>query len=109
MPAPATFAGPKLVHDVDVERYIRACPADATTQGTFFRYLCDALEKTHGGDERLYTGLSRRDWTIFRKYPLRDFMTLVVNAARIAFPGEAMSEGLRRMGRLAYPSFAATM
>ena len=36
-------------------------------------------------------------------------MHLVVNAARILHPKEAISEGMRRVGWLAYPSFAATM
>jgi uncharacterized protein (TIGR02265 family) len=36
-------------------------------------------------------------------------MRLVVNAARILHPKEAISEGMRRVGWFAYPSFAATM
>jgi uncharacterized protein (TIGR02265 family) len=45
----------------------------------------------------------------FRKYPMRDFMRLSVNAARIAHGGDALSEGLRRVGWLAFQSFSATM
>jgi uncharacterized protein (TIGR02265 family) len=103
------FSGPKLVHDVDVARYARACPAGSVTQGVYFQYLRSAVEAECGKDERLYAGLSRRDWTAFRRYSLRDFMCLAVNAAQLAHPKEALSEGLRRLGRLAYPSLAATM
>lgn len=100
---------PTLSHDVDVARYIRACPADIMTQGTFFRYLRGAVEKKRGPTDALFAGLARRDWTQFGRYPLRDFMQLAVNAARVMHADVAISEGLRRVGRLAYPSFASTM
>jgi uncharacterized protein (TIGR02265 family) len=48
-------------------------------------------------------------WTPFLSYPLRDFMHLAVNAAGILHPSEPLAEGLRRVGWLAYPSFASTM
>lgn len=103
------FTGPKLTHDVDVDRYLRACPARSTTQGTYFRYLRDAIEADFGADPRLLAGLETADWLAFRKYPMRDFMRLSINAMRIAHAGEASSEGLRRLGWLAFPSFSATM
>ena len=109
MVQPIEHSGPKLTHEVDVERYLRACPPDATTQGTFFKFLREAIEKEFGADPRLLTGLQNTDWVAFRKYPLREFMQLSVNAARIAHGQEAISEGLRRIGWLAFPSFAATM
>ncbi len=103
------YTGPKLTHDVDVERYVRACPSGATTQGTFFRFLREAVEKRIGPNPRLLEGLRNTEWTAFRKYPLRDFMQLSLNAARVAYGRDALSEGLRRVGWLAFPSFAATM
>ena len=103
------FEGAKLVHDVDVARYLRLCPAGSTTQGTFFQFIRAEVEARCGTDARLFEGLARREWTAFKKYPLHEFMVLSVNAARLAYGEEAMSEGLRRIGRLAYPSFAATM
>jgi uncharacterized protein (TIGR02265 family) len=103
------YSGPKLTHEIDVERYLRACPPHATTRGTFFKYVREAVEKKIGADPRLLTGLTNTDWMAFRKYPLREFMQLSVNAARIAHGEEAISEGLRRVGWLAFPSFAATM
>jgi uncharacterized protein (TIGR02265 family) len=36
-------------------------------------------------------------------------MRLAHNGAILAFPRSALSEGLRRMGWMSYPSFAATM
>jgi uncharacterized protein (TIGR02265 family) len=103
------FSGPKLTHDVDVDRYLRACPPSATTQGTYFRYLRDSIEAAFGANPRLVEGLETTEWVAFRKYPMRDFMLLSINAARIAYAGEALSEGLRRLGWLAFQSFSATM
>jgi uncharacterized protein (TIGR02265 family) len=109
MAPPLEFTGPTLTHEVDVDGYLSACPAQATTRGTFFRFLRDAIEEQVGADPRLLEGLANTEWTAFRKYPLRDFMQLSVNVARIVHAGEAISEGLRRVGRLAFPSLAATM
>jgi len=107
--APDTL-GPSLTHPVDVERYLRACPPDERTQGTFLQYIRDEVVKRVGGTPpRLFDNLPRDRWLPFLRYPLRELMHLVVNAARILHPREAISEGMRRIGWFAYPSFAATM
>jgi uncharacterized protein (TIGR02265 family) len=103
------FRGPKLTHDIDVDRHLRACPSESTTQGVFFRYIRDSIEADFGASPRLLAGLETADWMAFRKYPMRDFIRLSVNAARIAHTGEALSEGLRRLGWLAFQSFSTTM
>jgi uncharacterized protein (TIGR02265 family) len=102
--------GPSLVHAVDVERYLKACPLEETTQGTFLQHLRDEVVKRTGSTPvRLFEGLPRDRWLPFLKYPLRELMHLVVNAARILHPKLPLSEGLRRVGWFAYPSFVATM
>ena len=101
---------PSLTHPVDVERYLKACPLDESTQGTFLQYIRDEVVKRVGSaPAKLFEGLPRERWLPFLKYPLRELMHLVVNAARILHPKEAISEGMRRVGWFAYPSFAATM
>jgi uncharacterized protein (TIGR02265 family) len=102
--------GPSLGHAVDVERYLKACPLDEQTQGTFLQYIRDEVVKRHGSvPPKLFDRLPRDRWLPFLKYPLRELMHLVVNAARILHPKQPLAEGMRRIGWFAYPSFAATM
>ena len=102
--------GPSLNQAIDVERYLKACPLDESTQGTFLQYIRDEVVHRMGSaPARLFEGLPRDRWLPFLKYPLRELMHLVVNAARILHPKQPLAEGLRRVGWFAYPSFAATM
>lgn len=99
-----------LRHDVDVGLFVKSCPPSATTQGTFFQHVRDAVvARTDGVPPGLMKGVTERSWAPFLKYPLRDFMHLAVNAAGILHAEQPLAEGLRRMGWLAYPSFASTM
>ena len=102
--------GPSLGYAVDIERYLKACPNVESTQGTFLQYIRDEVVKRTGSPPaKLFEGLPRDRWLPFLKYPLRELMQLVVNAARILYPKLPISEGMRRVGWFAYPSFAATM
>jgi len=56
-----------------------------------------------------YEGQPTLRWIAFRQYSLRDFMRLAYNAARAVHPSLPRGEGLRRIGWMSYPSFAATM
>lgn len=57
----------------------------------------------------LFEGVVGRRWISWSNYPLADFMRLILNASRLAYPKESLGEGLRQLGWKAYPSFAATM
>ena len=99
-----------LRHDINVDQYIRACPDDAVTLGTFFQHVRDVVIRKRGSaPATLMHGVPEHHWVPFLKYPLVDFMHLVVNAAGILHADQPLAEGLRRVGWLAYPSFAATM
>jgi uncharacterized protein (TIGR02265 family) len=101
---------PSLIHSIEVERYLKACPLDETTQGVFLQYIRDEVVKRMGSaPPKLFEGLPRNRWVPFLKYPLRELMHLVVNAARVLHPKQPLAEGIRRVGWFAYPSFAATM
>jgi uncharacterized protein (TIGR02265 family) len=101
---------PSLAYGIDVERYLKACPLDESTQGTFLQYIRDEVVRRMGSaPAKLFEGLPRERWLPFLKYPLKELMHLVVNAARILYPKQPLAEGLRRVGWFAYPSFAATM
>jgi uncharacterized protein (TIGR02265 family) len=102
--------GASLSYAVDIERFLKACPPDESTQGTFLQYIRDEVVKRMGAaPAKLFEGLPRERWLPFLKYPLRELMQIVVNAARILHPKLPLSEGMRRVGWFAYPSFAATM
>ena len=101
---------PSLIHSIEVERYLKACPVDETTQGVFLQYIRDEVViRTGSAPPKLFEGLPRDRWVPFLKYPLRELMHLVVNAARVLHPKQPLAEGIRRIGWFAYPSFAATM
>jgi uncharacterized protein (TIGR02265 family) len=97
-------------HDVDLEPYLRTCPHDATTRGTFFQHIYDAGTALSPGDRnRLFAGIERRSWFPFKRYPLTEFIQLAYNAAKVLHGERSTAEGLRRVGWLSYPSFASTM
>src|SRR5436190_4974144 len=92
-PVPAILSQP-----IDVDQYLRACPASATTLGTFFHHVRQAVwEEVGHVPKSLLAGLSRERWISFRQYGLREFMLLAVNAARILHASEPLGEGLRRL------------
>lgn len=95
---------------IDAGRYLQACPKSATTLGTFFHHVRQAVwEKSGDVPKSLFNGLSRERWISFRQYELREFMQMLINAAAILHKDQPIGEGFRRLGRLAYPSFASTM
>src|SRR5690242_4287092 len=99
-----------LEQSIDVEYYLRSCPSSATAPGVFMQDLVNlVMARHHGTTERLYAGISNRRWIAFKTYPLREFMRLAVNAARILDSAAPLSEALRRLGRTAFPSLRATM
>jgi uncharacterized protein (TIGR02265 family) len=102
---PAQFDRP-----VDDAERIRLCPASCETRGTYFQFVVDYVEGASGtAPPALFDGMTQRRWVPWSGYPLREFMRLAVNAARIASPDMPLGEGLRRIGWTAYPSFASTM
>lgn len=108
--ADEAFRAPNLSGPIDVDACLRACPSSAETLGTYFQFAVAAVEKELGQiPETLFAGLERRRWVAWQRYPLAAFMRLAVNAAQIATPNLPLGEGLRRIGWMAYPSFASTM
>lgn len=104
------FFTPTFAEEVPVDRYLAACPAAAVTRGTFFLHVRDHVNKELGREpDALFEGVTRRAWLPFHTYPLREFMRLAHNGARLAYPRLPTSDGLRRIGWMSYPSFAATM
>jgi len=104
------FVTPKWTDEVPLKPYLDACPDSATTRGTFFLHVHDHVTRElRAAPDALFEGVPRRRWLPFHSYPLREFMRLAHNGARLAFPRMAVSDGLRHLGWMSYPSFAATM
>jgi uncharacterized protein (TIGR02265 family) len=104
------FFTPTFAEELSVDRYLTACPADAVTRGTFFLHVRDHVHKELGREpDALFEGVKRRSWLPFHSYSLREFMRLAHNGAKLAYPRLPTSDGLRRIGWMSYPSFAATM
>ena len=99
-----------LEQSIDVDFHLRSCPSHATAPGVFMQDVVKlvTVRNQHAG-ARLYEGITERRWVGFKTYPLRDFMRLIVNASRILESAVPLSEGLRRLGRTAFPSLQATM
>jgi uncharacterized protein (TIGR02265 family) len=113
MPAVAMlddFVGPAFDAPISLEAHLEECRPDATTLGTFFQYVYNALARcSPEAREAACERLPVRRWIPFKQYPLRDYLPFAYQAARVLHPGVPLGEGLRRVGALSYPSFASTM
>jgi uncharacterized protein (TIGR02265 family) len=104
------YEQPQFDATVSLDAHLHDCPPEATTLGTFFQYVYASLGVRSRADTEAATeGLSTRRWVAFKQYPLTDFMRLTFNTARIGQSGVPRGEGLRRLGRMAYPAFSGTM
>lgn len=104
------FEVPSWEGDVALDAFLRECPPQASTRGVFFQRICQQVRKDHGYEpEALYRGVARRRWIVFQAYPLREFLQLAHNAAPFVAGARSTSDGLRRLGWFAYPTFASTM
>jgi uncharacterized protein (TIGR02265 family) len=94
----------------DLDVVLKECPTSTTTRGTFFQFLVASVEKNKRAiPAGLFDGVETRRWVSWGSYPLVDFIRLAGNAVRILHSDLSRGEGLRRLGWMAYPSFAATM
>ena len=99
--APSGFIPPDFRAPLDVSAHLDAVPTGATLKGMFFQDLADQLAAA-GHDT------SGRSFSAFRDYPTRDYLTFLVEASKKLHPKVPLREGLRRLGRSAYPTFAET-
>ena len=88
---------------LSVDDCVRRCPEDAEVRGMFFLDAIQALKGAGVGTD----GYPR--YQPFRMYPQRAFIELAPQAAARAFSGLPLREGLRRLGRRAYETFAQSM
>jgi len=102
-PAPG-YAAPDWEAPIDVAAQIAGTPENSTVKGLFFQDVRDACA-TMGS----LPPEGRARYVPFIDYPMREYMDLVVAAAALVHPREPLRNGLRRLGRLAYPALARTL
>ena len=92
---------------LDPEAYIADTPAMATTKGMFNTSIAELGRRSAPTrEDDVFEGVAARRWPAFADVSLREHMRLLVNVARLRYPREPLREGLRRLGWLAYPTFA---
>jgi uncharacterized protein (TIGR02265 family) len=96
------FGEPDALAPLDLEERLEALPRAATVKGMFLSNIVDLVEQRSG--ER--PGRSR--YVAFANYPLREMVELLPQAAELAYPGLPVRQGMRQLGRLAYPTFASS-
>jgi uncharacterized protein (TIGR02265 family) len=99
----ATFGVPDWDGPFDIEAYLDRIPDTAITKGMFFdpvrRPLLERGERLPG----------RERYLAFRDYPLREYLDVVLACGARLYPDASIRQRLRVMGRLVYPTFAATL
>jgi uncharacterized protein (TIGR02265 family) len=86
----ADFAEVDLLGAIDTEARIAATPLAATTKGMFCEQLARSARKVGVACEARYVP--------FRDYPLRGFMQLLSDYARVRYPRIPSREAFRRVG-----------
>lgn len=97
------FRAPDFNEPLDADERIARAPEDGSVRGLFLQIVADELAA------RGKPPLGARQYSGFARYPLREYMKLVVAAAPLLHPGLPLREGLRRIGRAVYPAFKDTM
>ena len=93
------FISPDWRAPLAPEAYFARMPGDAKTRGMFFNGLLREV-KQHSGVE--LRGAESKSYIAFKHYPLREFMELLLLAAKQTYPGLPVREALRRFGRSSY-------
>jgi uncharacterized protein (TIGR02265 family) len=97
------FTLPDWNAPLDTAAQISRAPESGTIKGLYFQDVI-AVASAHGTVEK-----ARPRYLPFLDYPMREYMQLLVAAANIVYPREPIRNGLRRLGRLAYPTLAETL
>ncbi|NUO53911.1 MAG: DUF2378 family protein, partial [Polyangiaceae bacterium] len=95
MPAAEGLWGePPWSSPLDVDALIRAVPDDATMTGMFL----DAVAKI-ARDKGHHLRSARDRYIPFKRYPLREHCSILVEVARVTMPDAPLRTALRRLGR----------
>ncbi len=87
---------------LELDARLQALPRAATVKGMFLSNIADLVEQRSGQRP------GRKRYVAFTNYPLSEMIELLPQAAKLAYPGLPVREGMRRLGRLAYPTFSSS-
>jgi uncharacterized protein (TIGR02265 family) len=98
--APASkFVKPDWTAPLDLQKRIASMPANATVRGLFFNDLFAQFPDVHAHAQR-------DRYLTFSNYPFSEWCQVLTTAARVCFPKQTPREGVRRIGRRAFPALA---
>ena len=97
------FAEPEWDAPIDFEARLAAVPADATVRGMFLQQLLEGMS----GDAAV--AVRGRRYLAFKSYPMRDYVELLALSCTRSARGIAHGQCVRRLGRMVYPTYAATI
>lgn len=95
----ADFSPPDWSAPLDIATWRDETPNGAAIRGMFFRAMLDASGVGHE--------LGR--FVPFKKYPATEWQRVAVICAKRIAPGRSVRQGLRELGRHAFPAFADSM
>lgn len=84
----------------ELRKCIAATPSHATVKGMYIDSFLQSIVRK---------GIARptdRRFVSFKDYPLREFQELLLHTTAALYPSHAPREGLRLIGRMAYPTLA---
>ena len=86
----------------EFKQRISETPAHATVKGMYIDSFLQTLEQ-----KRIPRPTSDR-FVSFKDYPLQRYMTMLLEACPTLYPHCSIREGLKRQGRLVYPTLASS-
>ncbi len=96
------FGNPDVWAPIELEAHLAALPPSATVKGMFLSNIAELAENRAGKRP------GRKRYVAFSNYPMREMVELLPAAAELAYPGLPVREGMRRLGRQAYPTFSSS-
>jgi uncharacterized protein (TIGR02265 family) len=100
---PGDFQEPNWDAPLDLAERLAGVPAEATGKGMYFQIVVDAAKAASGQTP------GRGRYIPYKSYPAHEWIQVLVECAELAYPRVPRREGMRRLGRLAYPAFAESM
>lgn len=95
------FSVPDFGAPVDIEAVHARVPETATVKGLMLQAVLD-----HVRDAGAPAPQGRGPYTAFRDYSGHEFVDVLLDGARALRPDGTLREGLRELGRVAYPALA---
>src|SRR5262245_22846202 len=91
-----------LVQPIDLEAFRSGVPSNARIRGHFANQTAAHVEKVCPEAIPDFIKLHPERVPALRSIAFRDFLPIVYDVARLAYPETPVAEGIRRVGRAAY-------